>query len=49
MNLRISVPEIGIKDRGKELHPMDIVWCNCLSLPLIVASGAEVLIYEAVH
>ena len=36
--IRSVVPEAGIKDRGKQLHPTGTVGCNYLSLPLIVLS-----------
>ena len=37
------VTEADIKGSDKKLHPMDTADCNYLSLPLIPASGTQVL------
>ena len=41
---KTCVSEAGIKSREMSLHPTVSVWCNYLSVPLIPAPGAQVLI-----
>ena len=44
VDMRICVPETGIKGRDKYSHRTDIVGCTYLSMTLIPASGTQVLI-----
>ena len=43
--IRSVVPEAGLKCKDKQLHPTVSVGCNQLSLPLLPASGTQILIY----
>ena len=44
VSMRRCKPEAGIKGRETYLHPTVSVGCNCVSLPLIPVSGANVFI-----
>ena len=43
--MSMCMPETDIKGRDKQLHPIDIVGCNYLPLPLIPSSGAHDLVF----